>query len=51
MRSRRLRPVTGTWGIASAGHPPPALASPGQPAAFPGLPVGLSLGTGRADVP
>jgi len=42
-------PATGTWEIASAGHPPPALARPGQRAAFPDLPPGLPLGTGLAD--
>jgi GAF domain-containing protein len=42
-------PATGTWDIAGAGHPPPVLARPGQPAAFPGLPSGLPLGTGLAD--
>jgi hypothetical protein len=42
-------PATAEWEIASAGHPPPALASPGQPAAFPDLPAGLPLGTGLAD--
>jgi serine phosphatase RsbU (regulator of sigma subunit) len=39
-------PATGTWDIASAGHPPPALARPGQYTAFPDLPPGLPLGTG-----
>jgi GAF domain-containing protein len=42
-------PATGTWDIAGAGHPPPVLARPGHPAAFPGLPPGLPLGTGLAD--
>ena len=42
-------PATGTWEIASAGHPPPALARPGHHAAFPDLPPGLPLGTGLAD--
>lgn len=28
-------PAAGTWDIASAGHPPPAIARPGHPAAFP----------------
>jgi hypothetical protein len=42
-------PATGTWDIASAGHPPPALARPGHPPAFPDLPPGLPLGTGLAD--
>jgi hypothetical protein len=42
-------PATGTWDIASAGHPPPALARPGHQAAFPDLPPGLPLGTGLAD--
>jgi hypothetical protein len=41
-------PATGTWDIASAGHPPPALARPGQAAEFPDLPPGLPLGTGLA---
>jgi hypothetical protein len=41
-------PATGIWDIASAGHPPPALARPGQHAAFPDLPPGLPLGTGLA---
>jgi serine phosphatase RsbU (regulator of sigma subunit) len=42
-------PATGTWDIASAGHPPPALARPGHRAAFADLPPGLPLGTGLAD--
>jgi hypothetical protein len=42
-------PATGTWDIASAGHPPPALVRPGLHAAFPDLPPGLPLGTGLAD--
>jgi hypothetical protein len=42
-------PATGTWDIASAGHPPPALARSGHYAAFPRLPVGLPLGIGLAD--
>ncbi len=42
-------PATGNWGIASAGHPPPAVARPGHPTAFPDLPPGLPLGTGLAD--
>jgi hypothetical protein len=42
-------PATGTWDIASAGHPPPALARPGHDAAFPDMPPGLPLGTGFAD--
>jgi len=42
-------PATGTWEMASAGHPPPALARPGHHAAFPDLPPGLPLGTGLAD--
>jgi serine phosphatase RsbU (regulator of sigma subunit) len=39
-------PATGTCDIASAGHPPPALARPGHYTAFPDLPPGLPLGTG-----
>ena len=39
-------PATGSCDMASAGHPPPALACPGQPAAFPDLPAGLPLGSG-----
>jgi Stage II sporulation protein E (SpoIIE)/PAS fold/GAF domain len=39
-------PATADWDIASAGHPPPAIARPGHPAAFPRLPAGLPLGTG-----
>ena len=42
-------PATADCDIASAGHPPPALARPGHPAAFPDLPSGLPLGTGLAD--
>jgi Stage II sporulation protein E (SpoIIE)/PAS fold len=42
-------PCAGRCDIASAGHPPPALARPGKPAAFPDLPPGLPLGTGLAD--
>jgi hypothetical protein len=42
-------PATGIWDMASAGHPPPALARPGRHAAFPDLPPGLPLGTGLAD--
>jgi serine phosphatase RsbU (regulator of sigma subunit) len=42
-------PATGSWDIASAGHPPPALARSGQPATFPDLPPGLPIGTGLAD--
>jgi sigma-B regulation protein RsbU (phosphoserine phosphatase) len=36
--------------IALAGHPPPVIAAPGAPAAFPDLPVGPPLGVG-ADEP
>jgi GAF domain-containing protein len=39
-------PGAGTWDIARAGHPPPALARPGHRTAFPRLPAGLPLGTG-----
>jgi hypothetical protein len=42
-------PATADWDIASAGHPPPALARPGHPTAFPDLPAGLPLGTGLGD--
>ena len=42
-------PGAGSCDIASAGHPPPALARPGHPTAFPALPAGLPLGTGLAD--
>jgi serine phosphatase RsbU (regulator of sigma subunit) len=42
-------PGAGSCDIASAGHPPPALARPGHPTAFPVLPAGLPLGTGLAD--
>ena len=42
-------PATAEWEIASAGHPPPAIARPGRHAAFPDLPSGLPLGTGLAD--
>jgi hypothetical protein len=35
--------------MASAGHPPPALACPGHRTEFPDLPAGLPLGTGLAD--
>jgi hypothetical protein len=38
--------ATGEWEIARAGHPPPALASPGRPARFLDLPPGLPLGLG-----
>jgi hypothetical protein len=41
--------ATGAWDIASAGHPPPALARPGHPAAFPGMLPGLPLGTGLGE--
>jgi len=39
-------PAAGTWDIATAGHPLPAIARPGHPATFPSLPPGLPLGTG-----
>jgi Stage II sporulation protein E (SpoIIE)/PAS fold/GAF domain len=42
-------PATGSCDIAQAGHPPPALASPGHGTEFPDLPPGLPLGTGLAD--
>jgi hypothetical protein len=42
-------PAAGSWDIASAGHPPPALARPGHHPAYPDLPPGLPLGTGLAD--
>ena len=38
--------ATGDWDIARAGHPAPALVSPGQPAVFLDLPPGLPLGIG-----
>jgi len=41
--------ATGTCDIASAGHPPPALARPGHHAVFPDLRADLPLGTGLAD--
>jgi hypothetical protein len=44
-------PGGGSWDIASAGHPPPALARPGHPAIFPDLSADLPLGTGLADGP
>jgi hypothetical protein len=44
-------PGTGTWEIARAGHPPPAIACPGHHPAFPDLPSGLPLGTGLAEGP
>jgi hypothetical protein len=44
-------PATGSCDIAQAGHPPPAIARPGQPTAFPDLPPSLPLGTGLADGP
>jgi GAF domain-containing protein len=44
-------PATADCDIATAGHPPPALARPGHPAGFPDLPAGLPLGTGLADGP
>jgi serine phosphatase RsbU (regulator of sigma subunit) len=42
-------PATADWDIASAGHPPPAIARPCHHAAFPDLPPGLPLGTGLGD--
>jgi hypothetical protein len=39
-------PAAGSWDIATAGHPLPAIASPGHPTTFPDLPPGLPLGTG-----
>jgi len=42
-------PGAGTWDIATAGHPQPAIARPGHPATFPDLPPGLPLGTGLQD--
>jgi hypothetical protein len=42
-------PATGTWDIASAGHPLPAIARPGHPTTFPDLRPGLPLGTGLGD--
>jgi hypothetical protein len=44
-------PGAGTCDIASAGHPPPAIARPGHRPAFPRLPAGLPLGTGLGDGP
>jgi len=41
--------AAGTWDIATAGHPLPAIARPGHPATFPSLPPGLPLGTGLQD--
>jgi hypothetical protein len=38
--------ATGEWDIARAGHPPPALARPGQQTRFLDLPPGLPLGLG-----
>ena len=38
--------VAGDWEMASAGHPPPVLASPGGQAWFLDLPPGLPLGVG-----
>ena len=43
-------PGAGSCDIASAGHPPPAVARPGHPTAFPDLPSGLPLGTGLTDI-
>src|SRR5258708_1524692 len=37
-------PAPGDWDLARAGHPQPALARPGHPAAFLDLPPGLPLG-------
>jgi GAF domain-containing protein len=42
-------PRTGSWDIARAGHPLPALARPGDRTIFPDLPTGLPLGTGLGD--
>jgi hypothetical protein len=42
-------PGTGTWDIARAGHPLPAIACPGSSTVFPPLPSGLPLGTGLGD--
>jgi serine phosphatase RsbU (regulator of sigma subunit) len=42
-------PGTGTWDIARAGHPLPAIACPGSSTVFPSLPAGLPLGTGLGD--
>jgi hypothetical protein len=42
-------PGTGTWDIARAGHPLPAIACPGSSTVFPCLPPGLPLGTGLGD--
>jgi len=39
-------PGAGSCDIASAGHPPPAIACPGHQPGFPDLPAGLPLGTG-----
>ncbi len=41
-------PATGDWDLARAGHPQPALARPGHPAAFLDLPPGLPLGADLA---
>jgi Stage II sporulation protein E (SpoIIE) len=38
--------AAGDWEMASAGHPPPVLASPGRQTRFLDLPVGLPLGVG-----
>jgi hypothetical protein len=38
--------TTGDWEMASAGHPPPVLASPGRQTGFLDLPPGLPLGVG-----
>jgi hypothetical protein len=38
--------TVGDWEMASAGHPPPALAIPGRPTGFLNLPSGLPLGVG-----
>ncbi|MFV5995069.1 SpoIIE family protein phosphatase [Streptomyces sp. NPDC056231] len=39
-------PITGLCTIASAGHPPPVLSAPGQPACFAQVKAGPSLGVG-----
>jgi serine phosphatase RsbU (regulator of sigma subunit) len=44
-------PATGTCDIASAGHPPPAIAPAGRRPAFPRLSAGLPLGTGLGNGP
>lgn len=42
-------PARGRWTLASAGHLPPALITPGQPTELVRLPTGPPLGTGLAD--